>query len=278
MKNLGAVLLFALAAAHGTAAWAGPLPIDLGSAASFAVLAGSDLTNTGPSVINGNLGLWPGTSVVGFLPGMIMNGNAYIDDIQAMQAESDALTAFTTASGETGAQSLSGQNLGGLILTPGVYSFSSSASLTGTLTLNAQNARNAVFIFQIGSTLTTAANSLISFVNGHNDTVVWEVGSSATLGTGTTFDGDILALASITLDTGATISCGGAIALTGAVTMDTNTVSTTGAACSAGVMPMPEPASVFVLGAACTLLLAGRYARPRRQHGRRAASCDGGRV
>jgi type VI secretion system secreted protein VgrG len=263
VKNLGAILFAALSIGCGTTACAGPLAINLGTAASFAVLAGSTVTNTGSSVITGNLGVWPGMSATGFPPGMILDGNAYINDAFAMEAQSDALTAFNTAAGETGGQSLTGQNLGGLTLTPGVYSFSSSADLTGALTLNAENTQNAVFVFQIGSTLTTAAGSLISFINGQSDDVIWEVGSSATLGAGSSFEGDILALTSITLDSGAAISCGGVIALTGAVTMDSNTVSNDGAACGAGSAPIPEPAPIFVLSAACSMLAVLRM-RPQR--------------
>jgi hypothetical protein len=252
MRNLWPVLAITLQFSC-TAAWAGPQPIDLGNAASFAVLAGSTVTNTGPSVVTGDLGLWPGTSVTGFPAGLILNGQAYIDDTVAMGAQAAAAAAFTAAAGETGAVSLTGQDLDGMTLTPGVYRFSSSADLTGTLTLNAEDSQNAIFVFQVGSTLTTAASSLVSLVNGHHDTIIWEVGSSATLGAGSAFSGEILALTSITLGTGAAISCGAAVALTGAVTMDSNSVSTTGAACGADGAPIGEPSTLFILGAVCLL-------------------------
>ena len=224
-------------------AHAGPISISLGSASSFAVLAGSAVTNTGSSIISGNLGVWPSQSITGFPLGIIENGNAYAGDAVAMQAQLDAASAYTAAANATGAISLTGKNLGGLNLTQGVYVFSSSAQLTGTLTLNAQGLQNAVFIFQIGSTLTTAANAVVDLINATaGDSVIWQVGSSATLGTDTEFAGDILALTSITLDTNASIACGAALALNGAVTLDNNTVSTGGAACSA-VQAVPEPAS-----------------------------------
>jgi type VI secretion system secreted protein VgrG len=238
---------FGLAISFGGCAFAGQVPIDFGSAEGFAVLAGSTVTNTGASEIDGNLGVWPGTAVTGFPPGTVVNGAIYDGDLVAMQAQSDALAAYTTAAGETGGLSLTGQDLGGLTLTPGVYDFSSSAQLTGMLTLNAENIQNAVFIFQIGSTLTTAAGSLISVINSEGADVVWQIGSSATLGAGSSFDGDILALTSITLDTGASISCGGALALNGAVTMNTNSVSTSGSSCGTGQMEVPEPRSLVLL-------------------------------
>jgi len=253
-------MVFSVAVLFAAPAVAGPIAIDLGTAGSFAVLAGSTVANTGPTTVNGDLGVWPGTSITGFLPGVVVNGGIYDGDTVAMQAQADALTAFSTAAAETGAQSLTGQDLGGLNLTAGVYSFASSAQLTGTLTLNAQGSQNAVFIFQIGSTLTTASNAQISVINGQAAEIFWQVGSSATLGTGTEFDGDIIALASITLDTGATVSCGGALALNGAVSMDTNTVSTTGAACP-GQTQVPEPASLFILVAGFSTILTARARR-----------------
>jgi type VI secretion system secreted protein VgrG len=172
-------------------------------------------------------------------------------------------------------EDLTGDDLGGLTLTPGVYFFASSAQLTGTLTLDAQNNPNALFLFQIGSTLTTASGSSVNVVNGTAGTgVYFDVGSSATLGTGTTFAGNILALSSITLNTNAQIICGRAIAKTGAVTLDTNTVSN---ACDAGgdfgtgrtdfgsngfsggtAEAIPEPGTYALLGSALGLLALAR--------------------
>jgi hypothetical protein len=201
--------------------------ISLGSADSFAVLAGSTVTNTGPSAVTGDLGLSPGTSVTGFPPGTV-TGTMHISDAVAAQAQSDLTTAYNAILGTACNTDLTGQNLGGLTLTPGVYCFSSSAQLTGTLTLNALGNPNALFIFKIGTSLTTASGSAINVINPVGAcNVFWQVGSSATLGTGTSFVGNILALASITLTTGASVS-GRVLARNGAVTLDTDTVTVCG--------------------------------------------------
>ena len=200
----------------------------LGTAASFAVLGGSTVTNTGPTTIGGNLGVAPGLAVTGFPPGIVTPpGVIHAGDAVAGQAQTDLTTAYNWLAGLSSTGNLTGQDLGGLTLIPGVYHFDSSAQLTGTLTLDAQNSNNAVWVFQIGSTLTTASASAVQVINGGpGDALYWQVGSAATLGTTTMFEGNILALESITLTTGAKIPCGRALAQTGAVTMDTNVIST----------------------------------------------------
>ena len=235
-------ICFVVVSFWALSAHASPL-VDLGAADPFAVLAGSTVTNTGATNLQGNLGVSPGTAITGFPPGSV-SGTTNPGDAIAAQAQVDLGTAYLFAAVQPGGTSLTGQDLGGLTLTPGVYNFTSSAQLTGTLTLNAQGNPNAVFIFQIGSTLTTASNSSVVFSNGggaDGDSVFWQVGSSATLGTGTAFAGNILANASITLTTGADIEDGRALAINGAVTLDTNDVFT-------GVVPEPSTWVMMLLG------------------------------
>ena len=198
----------------------------LGSAQSFAVLASSTVTNTGSTTVTGDLGVSPGNAVTGFPPGTV-SGTIHAGDATAAAAQTSNTTAYNDLVSQACTQDLSGQDLGGKTLTAGVYCFSSSAQLTGILTLDAQGNSGAVFVFKIGSTLTTASGASVVEINGGSlCNVFWQVGSSATLGTTTSFAGNILALASITLDTGATIT-GRTLAQTGAVTLDTSTVTAT---------------------------------------------------
>ena len=261
MKRFASLLLLA---GSTTCLHAAAISVDLGNADSFAVLAGTTVTNTGLTVINGNVGVWQGTAVTGFPPGIITNGTQHLGDAFAQQAQVDLATAYNFAAGEAcpAANVLTGTDLGGLVLTPGVYCFASSAQLTGTLTLNALGDPNAVFLIQIGSTLTTTSNSTVVITNGGTgDTVFWQVGSSATLGTNTAFAGNILALTSISANTGAGITCGRALARNGAVTLDTNGISIDTAACeaTAPTTGAPEPASMALSGLGLVgLMLASR--------------------
>lgn len=216
----------------------------LGNAASFGVLAGSTVTNTGSSVIAGNVGVSPGSAITGFPPGTVSSGNAlHAANATSAAAQLSLTTAYNDLAGQTPTRNLTGQDLGGLTLTGGVYKFDTSAQLTGNLTLNAQGSTNSAFIFQIGSTLTTASNSSITMINGGSlCNVYWQVGSSATLGTSTAFLGNILALTSITLNTGATVT-GRALARNGAVTLDTNTA--TAASCNTSTAPPTPGTPVF---------------------------------
>jgi hypothetical protein len=217
-------------------------PVGLGTAGSFAVLAGTTVTNTGPSVVNGDLGVSPGSALTGFPPGTV-NGTIHAADAVAGQAQTDTTTAYNDAAGRTPAVSVSG-DLGGAIVTPGVYKSSSSLGLTGDVTLDAQGDANAVFIFQVGSKLTTASSSRVVLTNGADAcNVFWQIGSSATLGTNSSFKGNILALTSITLTTGVSVA-GRALARNGAVTMDDNRmtrVDCAGAATPGGTTPGGTP-------------------------------------
>jgi hypothetical protein len=263
MKYLGIVLAVVTFAGVQSRASAGP--ITLGTAGNFAVLAGSTVTNTGPSVINGgDVGVSPGSAITGFPPGTVVPPfTLHAADAVALQAQNDLTTAYNAAAGLAPTQDLTGQDLGGLKLVPGVYFFSSSAQLTGTLLLNAQGDPNAQWVFQIGSTLTTASASSVVTINDPSPgcDVFWQVGSSATLGTGTAFEGHILALTSITLNTGAAILGGSALARNGAVTLDTNPIVNS--------VPEPATATLAVLGGA--LCLFRRPSRGGRDLGRAMA-------
>jgi uncharacterized protein with beta-barrel porin domain len=252
---VSAFTLLAVAFAAATRGQAQAPP--LGTVASFGVLASATVTNTGASSItgtaalSGNLGVSPGNSFanVGLMT-FGSGGVTHLGDATAAGAQSDLTTAYNNLMGRNATVNLTGQNLGGLTLVPGVYNFSSSAQLTGALTLNGLGNPNAVFIFNIGSTLTTASASTVLLINSaQGGNVFWRIGSSATLGTTTAFAGDILAQASITLNTGAGITCGSAWARTGAVTLDTNTIllcdSFAGPGGSSGVALGPTGAPLF---------------------------------
>jgi type VI secretion system secreted protein VgrG len=205
-----------------TAAVAAEAPVGLGTAGNFSVLAGSEVTNTGPTTMAQSLGVHPGSAASGFPPGVV-GGETHLGDAVALQAKDDLTTAFNDAAGRTPFTNLPSE-LGGTTLIPGVYRIG-AAQLTGQLTLNAQGNPQAVFIFQIDSTLVTASNSSVVFINGASPcNVYWKVGSSATIGTGTDFVGTIMALASIAMQTGATLE-GRALAQTAAVTLDTNVIT-----------------------------------------------------
>jgi hypothetical protein len=201
--------------------------VPLGSAATFVVLAGSTVTNTGPTVITGgNLGLSPGSAVTGFPPGSLTSPAVmFVTDPTAAQAELDLTTAYIYAAGLPGGAVLPG-DMSGLTFTPGLYKTSSTVMLTaGNVTLDAQGDVNAVFIFQIGSTLTTIGSTQVVLAGGAQaKNVYWQVASSATLGTNSTFQGTVISLESITLDTGATLN-GRALARNGAVALDSNPIT-----------------------------------------------------
>jgi hypothetical protein len=209
--------------------------VPLGAADTFAVLGASTVTNTGATVVTGDLGVSPGTAVTGFGPGVVLNGSIHMNDALAMQAHADAATAYGQLVGETFTTDLSGQNLGGMILTPGVYHFATAAQLTGTLILDTQGDPNAAFHFQIGTALTTDPGSMITFLNGSSTNIFWQVGTSATIGVNSVLYGNVLADQSITVNSGATV-IGRLIAINAAVTLDTDTIT---------IPAVPEPGTWF---------------------------------
>ena len=201
----------------------------LGTACSFGILGGSTVTNVvgTATTVSGDVGVWPGSAITGFGAPASITGTTHAGDATAQTAQGDLTTAYNNAAGAAGGAVLP-PDIGGVTLFPGVYKTTSaqpSLGITGNLTLDAQGDPNALWIFQIVSTLDTAAgNSQVLLIGGatsHN--VIWQVGSSATLGTNTIFEGTIMAQASVTVTTGATLN-GRALARTGAVTLDTNTV------------------------------------------------------
>jgi hypothetical protein len=204
-----------------------PAVVVLGPACSFGILGGSAVTSTGPSVVNGDVGVSPGSSIAGFPPG-VLTGTRHTTDSIAASAQAALTTAFVTASTLPQGASLP-PNIGGLpsVFPPGVYTTVAQPSLgiTGNLTLDPVGNPNAVWIFQVSSTLTTASGSVIVLAPGKPGNVFWAIGSAATLGTGTTMAGNLMAMSAITLNTGVTLN-GRALARTaGAISMDTSTIN-----------------------------------------------------
>jgi LPXTG-motif cell wall-anchored protein len=235
-----AAMLVVVMVGGGQGAGAIGVAVPLGTAESFAVLGGQSVTNTGPTVVWGDVGVAPGAAITGFPPGIFL-GTAHSADAVAFQAQADVVTAYNNAAGQA-PDALLPPDAGGLTLVGGVYNASSSLGLTGTLTLDAQGDPDTVWVFQVGSTLTTASGSSVSLINGAQAcNVFWQIGSSATLGTASTFVGTVLALTSITATTAATID-GRLLARNGSVTLDTNTL--TNSACL--VVPPPTTSTTAV--------------------------------
>ncbi len=224
-------------------------PVDLGTAGPFVALGGSTVTNTGPSVLNGDLGVAPGTSLVGFGSPAVVNGATHNNDAVANQGQADLTTAYVVAAGQpvAPANDLTGTNLGNRTLTTGAYRYASSAQLTGALTLDAQGDPNAQFIFEIGSTLTTASASSVVLINGASPcNVFWQVGSSATLDTTTAFQGNLMALTDISLNNGASV-IGRVLARNGQISLINNVLDNS--PCTTGSTPTPTPTPTPAPGA-----------------------------
>ncbi|MFN7149518.1 MAG: ice-binding family protein [Microthrixaceae bacterium] len=211
-----------------TAATAGAAqaPVGLGTATSFAVLAGAGITNTGATTITGDIGTYPTTSQTGFGT-IVQTGVNHAGDAVTQQAKLDLVDAYNDAAARGPITAATPVDLAGQTLTPGVYS-SGTIELSGTVALDAQGDPNAVFVFQAASTLVTASASTVSIINGTAETacnIFWEVGSSATLGSGSSFVGTLMAMQSISLGSTATVQ-GRMLARNGAVTMIANTITT----------------------------------------------------
>jgi type VI secretion system secreted protein VgrG len=267
-------LVCLLALALPASAWSTTI---LGAAAPFTVLGGSTVTNTGPTTVFGDIGVAPGAAITG-LDFMTLYGAASRSDAAAAMAHASAVAAGDYLSSLMSTQDLTGLDLGGMTLMAGIYRLSSSAQLTGTLLLDAQHDSNALFVFQIGTSLTTAADSAVAVINGGADTgVFFDVGTSAVLGTGSQFVGNLIANESITMNTSASLLCGRAVALNGAVTLDSNMLSndctanslgtasndfdSQGFAGVASVTNVPEPASVLMTVAGLGVIAAIRRRR-----------------
>ncbi len=246
---MGAAALLALALVGQSPAYAADAPVGLGTAAGYSVLGGTTVTNTGPTTLAGDLGVNPGSAITGFKPGLVA-GATHAADAHALQAQSDLTTAYDDAAGRAMTASVAG-DLVGKTLTPGVYKSTGPLSVSGALTLNGQGNPNSVFIFQVASTLTTATASSIVLTNSAQAcNIYWQVGSSATLGTASTFNGNILALTSITATTGTTVQ-GRALARNGQVALDTNVFTMPGCA-TASPSASATPTASSVPSAAAT--------------------------
>jgi ice-binding like protein len=216
--------------------------VNLGTVSPFVVLGGSTVTNTGPSVLNGDLGVAPGTALTGFGLPAVVNGATHDNDGVANQAKADLGTAYDVAAGQpvSGANDLTGTDLGNRVLTAGAYRYTSSAQLTGPLTLDAAGDPNAQFVFEIASKLTTASASSVVLVNGASPcNVFWQVGTSATLGSTTAFKGNLMALASISLNNAVTVQ-GRMLARNGQISLINDVID--GSMCgTSSSAPTPTP-------------------------------------
>jgi Ice-binding-like len=256
-------------------------PVGLATAQPFVVLGGAGVTNSGSSVLNGDLGVTPGTSLSGFGAPAVVNGATHDNDAVAAQAQADLTTAYNVAAGQPIApgNDLTGVDLGGLTLSPGAYGYSTSAQLTGQLTLDAHGDPSAQFVFVIGSTLTTASASSVILTNGASPcNVFWKIGSSATFGSGTAFEGNVMALTSISLNSGVTV-LGRALARNGEVTLIDDVLTLPGCANETSTTPT-ETATSTSAGTTTTSTVAnggaGAKKKPKGKSTKPSAAKTGG--
>jgi hypothetical protein len=252
-------------------------PVGLATAQPFVVLGGAGVTNTGPSVLNGDLGVTPGTSLSGFGAPAVVNGATHANDAVAAQAQADLTTAYNVAAGQPIApgNDLTGVDLGGLTLSPGAYGYSTSAELTGQLTLDAHGDPSAQFVFVIGSTLTTASASSVVLTNGASPcNVFWKIGSSATFGSGTAFQGNVMALTSISLNSGVTV-LGRALARNGEVTLINDVLTQPGCATETSTTPTGTTTSTSTGPTTSTVANGGAGTKKKKPTGKSAAKAGG---
>lgn len=244
-RGFGGIVLAAALALTALPALAQAAPVNLATASPFVVLGGSGVTNTGASVLNGDLGVSPGTSLPGFGEAVV-NGVIHNNDEVAANAQLDVTNAYNVAAGTPvlPANDLSGENLGNRTLTAGAYRYTSSAQLTGALTLDAQGNPNAQFVFEITAELTTAPASSVILVNGASPcNVYWQVGSSATLDTTTAFQGNLIALSDVSLNNGASV-LGRVFARNGQITLIDNVLTRPLCATESSTTPTPTPTPI----------------------------------
>ncbi len=272
-------IAIAVSVAGASQAYAYPTTVGLGAAQGFAVLGHTTVTNTGPSLISGDLGVTPGSSAPGFPPGQMLTGNIHVSDGPAGDAMAAATAAYTDAAGRTPPDTAGLTDLAGLSLVGGLYK-GGELSNTGTLTLDGAGDADSVWIFQADSTLITDSSSVVELINEADPcNVFWQVTSSATLGTNSTMVGTIISLTSISAFTGASVD-GRLFALNGAVTLDDNRV-TVPPTCAGTIAPGGTKASpladtgidisvplfaslVVVIGGVALLIVSGTNSRRRR--------------
>jgi hypothetical protein len=245
--GVASVAALGLLVAIPGSAQAAAVPVPLGTASSFVVLAGAGVTNTGPTTLNGDIGSYANASITG--AGLTVTGVNHGGDAVTQGAKTALVTAYNNTAGQGPTSPISG-DLNGRTLLAGVYNSASSIGLRtgGTLILDARNNPDAVFVFQAGSAVTTGSGSRILLRNGARScNVFWQVGSSATLGVNSTFVGTIMAQESITVTTGARV-VGRVLARTGAVTLDTNRI-TRPTSCAASTTTPTTPSQVTQLPA-----------------------------
>lgn len=249
------VLASFLALTLARASEAAAVAVPLGSAGSFAILAGAGITNTGPTTVSGDIGTFATTSFTGSAS-VTQSGTNHAGDVVTQDAKNALVTAYNNAASQGPTSPIVGLTLGGKTLTRGVYNSGSTIDLTGTVTLDAQGDPDSIFVLQAGSALTTATSSSVALINGARScNVFWQIGSDATLGVGSTFVGTLLVQNSIVVKTGAVVT-GRLLASVGSVTLDTNTIAKPG--CATSVAGSNPSRTIYCQGGTAYNLVVGQ--------------------